>query len=314
LKALQGVFSKMSATDKANLLGDQFALFVANRSTLADYLDLLPAMRDETNIAVWQDTLSHLARLDKTLADTPEQAAFHTYAIGLIKPEFERLGWDPKPGESFLNSLLRPDIIAALGRAGDPAVIAEANKRFAAFLKDPASLPPALRTPVLDIVGHHADQATYDTLKKLGTGATSTEEKLRYFGAMASATDPALMKQSVAFATSGAVPNGRITTMIYQASLTSGKADELYQMVVPHEGEFAARMPADGLGPTVLVAAAAGSSNPETAKTLLAAKSSQASIGAKIWAARVADGINTAAELKARTVPVVAAWLKANQG
>ena len=130
---------------------------------------------------------------------------------------------------------------------------------------------------------------------------------------MASATDPALMKQSVAFATSGAVPNGRITMMIYQASSSSGKADELYKMVEPHEADFAARMPADGLGPTVLVAAAAGSSNPDIAKTLLAAKSSQASIGAKIWAARVADGINTAAELKSRTVPIVAAWLKTHQ-
>jgi aminopeptidase N len=129
---------------------------------------------------------------------------------------------------------------------------------------------------------------------------------------MASATNPELMKQSVAFATSGEVPNGRITMMIYQASSASGKADELYKMVAPHEAEFAAKMPADGLGPTVLVAAAAGSSNPELAKTLLAAKSSQASIGAKIWAARVADSINTAADFRARAEPVVAAWLKAH--
>jgi aminopeptidase N len=313
LKPLQAVFAKMSAADRANLLGDQFALFVANRSTLAEYLDLLPAMKTETNIAVWQDTLSHVNRLIRTLEGTPEAEPFNAYAIELIKPEFAQLGWDAKPGETFLNSLLRPDLISALGRAGDRDIIAEANTRFKAFLANPASLPPALREPVLDIVGHHADQATYDTLKKLGVQATSTEEKLRYFGAMASATDPALMKQSVAFATSGEVPNGRITMMIYHASSSSGKADELYKMVVPHEAEFAAKMPADGLGPTVLVAAAAGSSNPDTAKAVLAAKSSQASIGAKIWAARVADGINTAADLRARTVPVVAAWLKAHQ-
>jgi aminopeptidase N len=312
LKALQGVFAKLSPADRANLLGDQFALFVADRSTLAAYLDLLPAMKTETNIAVWQDTLSHLRRLDRALEESPERAGFDAYAIALIKPEFDRLGWDAKPGETFLNSLLRPDLIAALGRFGDKDVIAQANARFAAFLKNPASLPPALREPVLDIVGHHADQETYDTLKKLGVAAASTEEKLRYFGAMASATNPELMKQSVAFATSGEVPNGRITMMIYQASSASGKADELYKMVVPHEAEFAAKMPADGLGPTVLVAAAAGSSNPELAKTVLAAKSSQASIGAKIWAARVADGINTAADFRARAEPVVAAWLKAH--
>ena len=313
LKALQGVLPKLAPVDRANLLGDQFALFVANRAPLSDYLDLLPALKDETNIAVWEDTLSHLRRLDRSLAGSDVRAGYDAYAISLVKPEYDRLGWDPKPGESFLDSLLRPDVIAALGNFDDKDVIAEANKRFAAFLKDPASLDPALREPVLDIVGHHADQKTYDTLKALGEKATSTEEKLNYFGAMASATDPALMKQSVAFATSGEVPNGRITMMIYQASSSSGKPDELYKMVEPHEAEFAARMPKDGLGPTVLVAAAAGSSNPEMAKTILAAKSSQASIGAKIWAARVADGINTAADLKARTVPVVAAWLKTHQ-
>ena len=101
--------------------------------------------------------------------------------------------------------------------------------------------------------------------------------------------------------------------MIYLACSGSGKADELYKMVEPHEAEFAARMPADGLGPTVLVAAAAGSSNPAVAQELLTAKSSQASIGSKIWAKRVADGINTAADLRVRAVPVVAAWLKQHQ-
>jgi aminopeptidase N len=313
LKALQGILPTLAAVDRANLLGDEFALFVANRAPLSDYLDTLAALKDETDIAVWQDTLQHLTRLNRALEGSAVRSGFDTYAIGIVKPEFDRLGWDAKPGESFLNGILRPALISALGQFDDKAVIDEANKRFAAFLKDPASLPPELRAPVLDIVGHHADQQTYDTLKALGEKAVSTEEKLRYFGAMASATDPALMKQTVAFATSGAVPNGRITMMIYQASSSSGRPDELYNMVKPHEAEFAARMPKDGLGPSVLVAAAAGSSNPALAKEVQAEPSSNASIGAKIWAARVADGINTAADLKARSVPVVAAWLRTHQ-
>jgi aminopeptidase N len=313
LKALEGVLPTLAPVDRANLLGDQFAMFVGNRAPLSDYLDLLAALKDETDVAVWQDTLQHLQRLDRALQGSAVRSGFDTYAISVVAPELDRLGWDAKPGETFLNGILRPEVISALGRFDDRAVIDEANKRFAAFLKDPASLPPQLREPVLDIVGHHADQKTYDTLKELGMKATSTEEKLRYFGAMASATDPALMQQTVAFATSGAVPNGRITMMIYQASSSSGKPDELYQMVKPHEADFAARMPKDGLGPTVLVAAAAGSSNPEMAKTLQAEPTSNASLGAKIWAGRVADMINTSADLKARSVPVVAAWLKTHQ-
>ncbi len=253
--------------------------------------------------------MSNLRQIDRLLAGSTVEAKFHAYIVSLLQPEFSRLGWNAKPGESELDTVLRPDLISALGVADDAAVVAEANKRFTAFLKDPASLPPALRQPVLDIVGHHADQKTYDTLKELGLKATSTEEKLRYFGAMASATDEKLMAQTVAFAPSGAVPNGRIIRLIAQASRASGKADALYQMVIPHEAEYAAKTVNGGMGFSVLVAAAFGSTNPETAKAVLAAKSSQASIGARIGAARVADAINTAAEMKTRTVPAVAAFL-----
>jgi len=310
LNALAPVLSKLDASDRANLLGDQFALFVAGRARLTDYLSLLSGLKNEQNIAVWDDSLRHLHRLYDALAGSPLRPAFNAYAVSLIQPEFARLGWDAKPGESFLNSMLRPELIGALGRYGDPAVIAEADRRFKAFQTNPDALPAALRAPVLDIVGHHADQATYDALKALGIKATGTEEKLRYFEAMAGAADPALIRQTVAFAGAGEVPNGRIAMFLYQASSASGEPDLLFKLVGPHEDELNKRLPPDGLSPTVLVAAAAGSSNPATAKTLLADKSSSQSAGAHIWAMRVADMIETAADLRGRAQDALAGWLK----
>jgi len=290
-------------------LGDQFALFVANRAPLSDYLALLPALKSEHSIAVWQDTLDHLKHLTDILQGSDQEAGFNKYAVSLVRPQLARLGWDAKPNESFLDTVLRPQLIEALGQFNDPQTIAAANKRFAAFIKDSASLPPAQRDPVFNIVGHHADQATYDTLKKLGTEAVSTEEKLRYFEAMGTAADPALMQQSVAFATSGAIPNGRILSIIQSASRNSGNPELLFKLVLQHEADFAARIPADGFGITAPMVAVIGSSNPDTAKAMLALKSSTASIGAKTWAARIAGAINTAAELRSRTVPVVKEWL-----
>jgi aminopeptidase N len=312
LKALAGILPTLNDVDRANLLGDQFALFVGGRAPLTDYLSLLPELKNERSSAVWDDTLPHLRRLYEALAGSSLRPAFDTYAAGLIRPEFDRLGWDAKPGESFLDSLLRPELIAALGRYGDTAVIAEAERRFKAFVKNPDSLPAALREPVLDIVGHHADQATYDTLRDLGVKATSTEEKLRYFFAMAAAADPALMKQTVAFTDSGEVPNGRILQVLFTASSASGAPDELFRMVQPYEAALSKRMPPDGLGPTALTAAAAGSSNPETAKAVLAAKSSSANPGAHIWALRVADMIGTAADLRSRAQDALGEWLKSH--
>ena len=309
LQALTAVFTDLSPTDRTNLLGDQFALFVASRAPLAGYLDLVEKLGGEQNTAVWSDTLSHLTRLDRALAGSPLRPRFAAFAAGLIRPEFGRLGWDAKPNEPFIDALLRPDVIAAMGRFRDPAVVAEARRRFDAFVQDPKTLPPALREPVLTIVGRTADQATYDKLRTAGIRATSTEEKMRYFYALAGATDPALIRQTVAFADAGEIPSGRIIDVIVKASRQSEHPDLVIDLVRPIQAKIAARVPGDGAGPTPIAAAAAGASDLATAKAVLADPSNQQSAGARIWAARIADGIGTAAELKGRTEAQMGAWL-----
>ncbi len=309
LQALTRVLPELSQTDRANLLGDQFALFLADRAPLAGYLNLLRQFGGERSVAVWTDTLSHLIRLHTALVGSPLQQRFDAFASGLVRQEFGRLGWDAQPNEPFPDTLLRPKLIGALGRFGDPAVVAEARRRFDAFAQNPASLPPALREPVLSTVGHTADQATYDKLRTAGMRATSTEEKLRYFTAMGMATDPKLVQQTVAFADAGEVPNGRVVRYLINASRESEHPELVFSLVKPMQARLAARIPGGGLGPTPIVAAASGSSDPATARAVLAEPSSNASSGARIWAARTADGIETAADLKRRTEAQMSAWL-----
>ena len=58
-----------------------------------------------------------------------------------------RLGWDPKQGESHLDSMLRGEILTALALFGHYVTINEASRRFNAFLDDRNTplLPPDLR-------------------------------------------------------------------------------------------------------------------------------------------------------------------------
>jgi aminopeptidase N len=310
LTPLLAHFAEFGPADRVNLLGDQFAMFLAGRAPLDIYLNMLPALRGETDIAVWQDTLSHLRALDHLTRGSAARPAFRAFARGLLQPEFARLGWDAKPGESFLDSLLRPRVIEALGEFDDPAINAEASKRFDAFLSNPASLAPDLRGPVLTMVGHHADQATYDTLKNLGEKASSTEEKLRYFGAMAAAEDPKLIAETMQYATSGQIPNGRIPMIVAIAGRESDNPDEVWRQLLPHQADIRKHL-TDESQNVLLPAAAVGSSSSAVARALLSAPESHASIGAKIMAARAADAVNTQAQLQQRAAPALAAWLKA---
>lgn len=58
-----------------------------------------------------------------------------------------RLGWDPKQGESHLDSMLRGELLTALASFGHEATLDEANRRFRIFLDDRNTpvLPPDLR-------------------------------------------------------------------------------------------------------------------------------------------------------------------------
>src|SRR6266851_4162132 len=120
-------------------------------------------------------------------ADRAERPALQGYARARLRPLFDRLGWDGSGSGDDENTLLRASLISALGQFGDEDILAEARRRFAAFLQNPQSLPNALRDPVTHLVGVSANSASYDTLLALARKSTVTNERLRYYYAAASA-------------------------------------------------------------------------------------------------------------------------------
>jgi aminopeptidase N len=277
---------------------------------LSTYLDLVAGLEKggESSFAVWQDTISHLQRLDVLERGSPSRPAFRAFARSVLNPELARLGLQPKPGESFLDSLLRPSLMTALGTFDDPAVTAEAQRMFAVYRKDPSSVPPSLLDPVTLIVGMHADEATYMALGKLARGAADTEQKLRYGIAMAASRDPKLIAHSVAIAASGAIPNGRVAQFLGEVARGSDNPDEVWKLVQANQAPIRARLTPEGQT-FLLPIIAFQSTSPEIARALLADPASSASAGAKIHAAQAADYIATTAEMRDRAQPAIEAWL-----
>lgn len=79
-------------------------------------------------------------------------------------------------------------------------MIAEARRRFEAFLRDPESLPVELRRPVLGIVARHADAATWERLRAMAQAETSSLLREQYYTLLGTATDRALAQRALALA------------------------------------------------------------------------------------------------------------------
>src|SRR5262249_38605767 len=188
----------MSPVDRVNFIDDVRALKEAGLVSAAADLDLIERLGPETDVGVVTQIIRTLERIDHLARGRPGHEEVRAYARATLRSVFDRLGWDAPPGEAADRPLLRAHVLRALGSFGDEAVIAEARRRFDAFLRDPASLTKDLRDPVVYLVGGHADRTTYDTLLRLARASRGGEERVRAYSAAAGAPAPAPAKGTLA--------------------------------------------------------------------------------------------------------------------
>ena len=203
--ALTQHFADLDVGDQLGLMDDAQALAYAGRSTMGAWLKLLsqvPAQADPLVIGVLVDQLDDLDRLHDGLASRP---AFRAFARALLNPVLARIGWQAAAGESGQVATLRGHLIVALGTFDDPAVVAEAQRRFRRSLAEPASLEGDLREAVLQVAAIQADAATWDTLHAMARAATP-QEQAELYPLLGRVRDPALAQRALALAISGEPP------------------------------------------------------------------------------------------------------------
>jgi aminopeptidase N len=241
LRKLARRMNSLAPEDRMNMLGDAWAMVEAQRASATNYLDLVAALRDEKTAAIWQGVLRNLGYIDRLERGRPERAAYRLRMIELVRPQLERLGWEPRPNEPAPDTLLRSSVISTLGDFGDKEVIASAQERFRKFLEQPDSLAPNLRPCVMNIVGRYSDRATYDQLHKLALAARSTEERQRYYSAMAAALEPSLAGLTLAISlTDENVPQEAIR-LVPEVSHAGEQPELAWKFAREHMSELLAR-------------------------------------------------------------------------
>jgi aminopeptidase N len=193
-------FPKLAPEDQLGLVYDSRALGEAGYAPMSDFLAIAKQADAARDATVLRATAQQLAALDDFYNDQPGQAAFRAFARARLAPMLARVGWDARPGESDNDALLRRSVLVNLSQMDDPAVVAEANRRFAAWLANPDSLKGIGRQTVLQIIARHATAAQWDQLHDLAQKATSPTDKGRFYGYLGQAHDPALADKALALA------------------------------------------------------------------------------------------------------------------
>jgi aminopeptidase N len=199
-------FDKLPRADRIAMLDDQWALVEAGAQELPTYLALASALGDRPEERAWAQVVTALSIIEYAERGSPRHDAFAAYARSILKPVADRLGWTPQAGEAPSVQNLRRSLLQHLGEWGDGATLAEARKRFAAFMGDRAPISAEDQETVLSIVARHADSATFNKLHALAKGAKNETETRRFYGALMRVRDPKLAEQASRIALSNEIP------------------------------------------------------------------------------------------------------------
>ncbi|KAL4649248.1 hypothetical protein ACB092_01G001700 [Castanea dentata] len=202
----------LSATDRYGILDDSFALCMARQQSLNSLLTLMGAYREELEYTVLFNLINISYKVERIAADaTPELLEyFKQFFISLFLHLEDKLGWEPKTGESHLDAMLRGEVLTALAVFGHDLTLKEAIRRFHAFLDDRNTpvLHPDIRKAAYVAVMRKVSTSNrfgYESLLRVYRETDLSQEKTRVLSSLTSSPDPNIILEALNFLLSSEV-------------------------------------------------------------------------------------------------------------
>jgi aminopeptidase N len=204
---LRGDYARLPLVDQVGVLADTYALGTAGYQPITYALDLVNATPRDADFILWREIADRLGAIDGNLSQSPAQRSYRIWARKVLKPVFDRVGWTQQPGQPDNAALARETLITTLGKLEDPAVLAEARRRFDGWLADPASLPATIRRPVLSVVARTATPAQWQQLRDRAVAAKNPLERLMLFQMLGATQNEALARQALVLSIAPETPS-----------------------------------------------------------------------------------------------------------
>jgi aminopeptidase N len=189
-------YPRLRPIDQIGLLADNWALGLAGYQPAAVALDFAAAAPADANPRLLIRIATILAQTKRMYdGDPAHQAMVARFAAEKLGPAMRRVGWTPRPNEPANDAILRAELIDTLGFLRDPAILAEANRRFAA--NDASVTAGPLRQTILGIVAYNADEAIWERLRRMAREERNPLVKVQLYQLLGGVRDERLARRTL---------------------------------------------------------------------------------------------------------------------
>lgn len=198
----------LTPTERINFIGDRWALVPAGRSTISDYLDLVLALKQDTNPTVLSTLLSKVYAIKAQVATGKDIDQLNAVLRHQFGPIYAALG-EPSRHDSMDRRELRAVLFEVLGAADDPAIVAQSRAIAArGFLhRHDRNVDPALADAAILIAASNGDAGLYEKILNVSRNSRDPELQSDALVTLAHFLDPKLVARTLDYAASGQVRN-----------------------------------------------------------------------------------------------------------
>jgi aminopeptidase N len=310
LRRLTANFARLRDVDQIGLLADNWSLGLAGYQNASAALDMVDAATPTANSRLWQRIAGVLSQVHGMYEGDPaRQAMVARYASAKLSPLLRRLGWAPRRGEPAKDSILRADLMATLGGLGDPAVLTEANRRFAA--DDPSVTAGPLRETILGVVARNADAATWDRLRAMARAERNPLVRQQLYRLLGAARDPALARRALELALTDEPGATNSSSLI--SAVSGGHPDMAFDYALEHR-EAVDRLVDASSRSRYLAGLGSRSSDPAMVEKLRRYAQAHMTPQSRAPADRAIASIEDRLRVRRERLPDITRWFEARRG
>ena len=305
-KILSVAETQLTPSERIGFAGNEWALMRSGRSSIADYMSLVSALRNDPNADVIENLAGALAAVDARIATPADRKLLAAWVREQFGPAYDKVK-DATAADPIEKRQLRATLFAVMGRAKDPQVIAQAKQLTEKYLADRASVEPSLVRPALAIATENGDSHLFDQLQQVSKTSNNPDVQTAALFSLANFHNPELVKRALDYAASGQVRNQDSVFLFVEALRSRDTRPVAWDYIQNNwdkvHGQLTTMMGAYLVGATGSFCSAEKSQNVQTFFTAHPVMAAQRAVK------RSTDAIHDCMVLRAAQQPKLTQWL-----
>ncbi len=296
----------LTVPERIGLLGDRWALMQAGQGTVGEFLDLALAVKSDPNATVVESALGKIGAVEMWIATDADRERLDRVVRREFGAVYVGLGKGGKH-EATNRAELREALFEALGRAGDPVVLAAAASETKELFAGQRSADAEVADAEVALVAAKGDAAMYEKVLQVAQTASDPDLKVDALHTLTRFQRPELVARTLQYAVSDAMRSQDSWTLIVLLLSRRETQDATWAFVERHWAEIASKQ-TESSGARIVQAAGAFCTV-EKRDEVASFFAAHPVVSAQRTLAKSIDNINDCVHLRATEEPDLRRWL-----